>query len=95
MKGGKAGTLRKTAHSRFGQAACALMNDRVRSPLPNGAGRDVGIGFRYAPKRYALRAPLGLRSSRRHITSEWERRQQGAGSAFRNQLQIAELDAHN
>ena len=35
------------------------MNDRVRSPVPNDAGRDVGIGFRYAPKRYALRASQG------------------------------------
>ena len=28
------------------------------------ADSDEGISFRYAPKRFALRAPLGLRSSR-------------------------------
>ena len=42
-----------------------LMSARVAERLPTGAAPDEGIGFRYAPKRYALRAPLGLRSSRR------------------------------
>ena len=42
--------------------------DRTRSaPAGCGTGRarsDVGISFRYAPKRFALRTTLGLRSSR-------------------------------
>jgi len=59
---------------------------------PAGAGPDEGIGFRYAPKRYALRAPLGLRSSRRpHPVRETESKRQK--QLFGNS--IAELDAHN
>ena len=61
-------------------------------PIPAGAGPDEGIGFRYAPKRYALRAPLGLRSSRRpHPVRETESNKQK--QLFGNS--IAELDALN
>ena len=71
---------------------------------PNGAGHDVGIGFRYAPKRYALRAPLGLRSSRRPPRVRVERRQQRKEEALGDtelqkrsfsEIEIADLDAHN
>src|SRR5262245_19998177 len=48
---------------------------------------DEGIGFRYAPKRYALRAPLGLRSSRRPHPFREERKQQTETAFRKTQLQ--------
>ena len=102
MKGGNAGTLRKTERRRFGATATPDAW-QGSGAAPNGAGHDVGIGFRYAPKRYALRAPLGLRSSRRPHRARVERRQEEGRALGDTELQkrsfseieIADLDAHN
>src|SRR5262245_33055122 len=50
-------------------------------------GMDEGIGFRYPPNSYALRATLELRSSRRTHPFREERKQQTETAFRKTQLQ--------